>query len=225
MDPLGFGPKLSVSELSLPQNAELFQIDLSLLGDAILAQIAHVLLDRSLTTHALGLLGCKHHQTALTGRRCGDKHLTCVITLEQSLINVLNNGLEDSRKWLGKLIGQIPLAIDGNVVFKDVNGILGLLEIRSSLDASDDYVGDTITHLRRRTGIALLHTSGKLDVSLLHLIILFLSSKTEGILGALVETLGNHQTRDVHLVLKQIGNLILDVINGTLYILVDKDLV
>ena len=149
VDPLGFGPELGISELGFPENTELLKVDLGLLGNAVLAQIAHTLLDRGLAAHALGLLGCKHHQTAFSSCRRGDKYLAGVITLEQSLVNILNDGLEDSRKRLGKLIGQVPLAIDRDIILKDVNGVLGLFEVRSSLDTRDDNVRDTITHLRR----------------------------------------------------------------------------
>mmetsp|Transcript_52124 Transcript_52124/g.156445 ORF Transcript_52124/g.156445 Transcript_52124/m.156445 type:complete len:265 (-) Transcript_52124:2778-3572(-) len=224
--PLRLRPEPGVPELRLPEYCELLKVDVPLPRHAILAEVPLLGVNARLAPQARCLLGSEHHQAALPRCGRGDKNLPSVISLQQRLFDVVDDGLEDARQRLGELVGEVPLAVDGDVVLQHVDGILGLLEIGGSLGAGDDHVRDPIPHLRRRSGVALPHPGGELDVRLFHFIVLLLSpGEAQGIFCTFVQTFGNDQAGDVHLVLQKVGDLGLDVIDRTWDIPANENLV
>ena len=50
----------------------------------------------TLATEARSLFDSKHGETTFSGRRCWDKNLSSMIALKQRLVDIVNDGLENS---------------------------------------------------------------------------------------------------------------------------------
>ena len=117
------------------------------------------------------------------------------VLASQQRLRVLNDGPEDTHQRLRKLVVQVVLRVDRDVVLEHVDGILCLAVCGGALLSLNDDVRHTVTHRRRRACITLLHAGSQLNVGLLGLVVVRV--------GRLAQRLGDHKQRDVQLVAQQ----------------------
>lgn len=110
---LGRRPQFVVSQLCLTEYIELLKIDFTFPWGTVLTQVPFATpWYARLAPNALRHLYGEHHEPTFLGTWRGNHNFTRVISLEQSLLDVRNDGFIDTSEWLRQLIGQIPLAVN-----------------------------------------------------------------------------------------------------------------
>ncbi len=171
------------------------------------------LVQGALAPHAS--LGGRHELSetdALDGGRLLDQR---VVAGEERL-RVLDDGLEDSLQRTLKLVLQVPVDVDGQVVLQHVDGVLALQVGRGVLLLLDDDVLHTIADLGRAAGVTLEHSLRQLHMGSTSLVLV--------VLRLLSQRLGDDQQGNIDVVLQQRGDGVLDVLDGALGVHVNQNL-
>mmetsp|Transcript_32486 Transcript_32486/g.103582 ORF Transcript_32486/g.103582 Transcript_32486/m.103582 type:complete len:235 (-) Transcript_32486:1565-2269(-) len=157
---------------------EALEEEVAFLGFAVVADGAGG--DDDFTAEALEGLGGEHHDGALPGdggRLADDARMVS----SEDGVGVFDDRFEDARQRFRELVVEVVRRVDGEVVFEDVDGVLGLFKGRGALGPRDDYVGNAVADVRGSPRVALLHFFRELGVGLLCLVVAGVRVLREGL--------------------------------------------
>lgn len=192
---LTLGPQSAEPHFQVADFAQRFGVELANAGPTVLANgTCHLVLadQRFLASHARLRLFRELDKPA-EGRRGHGDGTRVFASQELPSFLLPKNGIENTAEGLGKLVVEIVFGVDGDVVFKYVDGVFAALVVFGSTSAFDDHVGYAVTERRCGASIALPHAFGEFDMGLLCSIIAFR------------ERLCDHKLGHVNFILQQIG--------------------
>lgn len=204
--PLTLRPQSSEPDFQLTGFRQRFRVQFPDPGPAVRAHgPQHLLLglERLLAAHARRRFLREFHEPA----DCRGGHIdgTGMLAREQ-LTGFLRaeDGLKNALEWARKLIVEVVLCVNRDIVFQYVEWVFGLFVVLRIASSFDDDIADAITDGGCGTKVALSHTFHELHMGLLVVVFLFRKS------------FGDDKIGHVDFVLEQRRYHILDVANQIL---------